>query len=179
VKKGQFLSPAEMANVVEKLRQGAPTSRDRKGAVLAGSKYARRGKANTPLPHGDGSSGIGKVILTERGTFFGYNRLVNDFVGLADMMDLGCPVCFDATHSTQQPGGQGAQSGGRPQRAAVLARCAVAAGVHAIFLETHPDPAHAKSDAASMLQLDAALALLDDLACLHAAVANLRSHRCE
>ena len=109
-------------------------------------------------------------MLTERGTFFGYNRLVNDFVGLGDLMDLGRPVCFDVTHSTQQPGGLGAQSGGRPDRAALLARAAVAAGVHALFMETHPDPSQALSDAATMLSLDAACSLLADVARLRRAL---------
>ncbi|MCC6681740.1 MAG: 3-deoxy-8-phosphooctulonate synthase [Phycisphaeraceae bacterium] len=131
VKKGQFLSPAEMELVVAKLATAEPGC---------------------------------EIMLTERGTFFGYHRLINDFVGLVDMMDFGYPVCFDATHSTQEPGGAGSSSGGRPQRAPMLARCAVVAGVDAVFLETHPDPAQAMSDAATMLPLEVALALLDDLA---------------
>ena len=139
VKKGQFLSPAEMKNVVEKL-------------VEAGGQR----------------SGI---MLTERGTFFGYNRLVNDFMGVGDLMDFGWPVCFDVTHSTQQPGGQGTASGGRPERAPLLARAAVAAGVDALFIETHPDPKSALSDAATMLALDTTLELLGNLAKLRAALA--------
>jgi len=134
VKKGQFMSPHEMVNVLKKL---------------------------------DESDAAG-VMLTERGTFFGYNRLVNDFIGLADMIDLGRPVCFDVTHSTQQPGGQGTSSGGRPERAPMLARCAVVAGVHALFIEAHPDPTNALSDAATMLSLDAARALLTEVAALRA-----------
>ncbi len=110
------------------------------------------------------------LMLTERGTFFGYHRLVNDFVGLADMRELGWPVCFDVTHSTQQPGGAGHQTGGRPDRAPMLARCAVAAQVDALFMETHPDPALARSDAASMLPLERTLTLLDELARLRQAV---------
>lgn len=110
------------------------------------------------------------IMLTERGTFFGYNRLVNDFAGLGDLLELGPPVCFDVTHSTQQPGGLGGQSGGRPDRAGLLARAAVAAGVHALFIETHPTPAEALSDAATMLPLDQTLALLGELAKLHDAV---------
>jgi len=120
VKKGQFLSPAEMGNVVEKMRAGRND----------------------------------KVILTERGTFFGYNRLVNDMTGIAVMQQLGCPVVFDATHSTQQPGGLGAASGGRREMAPLLARAAVAAGANGLFLEVHPEPDKALSDAASMLPLD-------------------------
>ena len=99
-------------------------------------------------------------MLTERGTFFGYNRLVNDFTGLAVMKTFGKPVVFDITHSTQQPAGLGNQSGGNPQYSPMLARAAVAAGVDGLFLECHPDPRHAKSDAATMLGLDAVEALL-------------------
>ena len=129
VKKGQFLSPAEMNNVVTKL-----TESDAAG-----------------------------IMLTERGTFFGYHRLVNDFTAVAEMMTLGWPVCFDVTHSTQAPGGQGDASGGRPEHAPMLAKCAVAAGVQALFIETHPDPPSALSDAATMLPLDHAVSLLGDL----------------
>ncbi len=131
VKKGQFVSPAEMTNVVTKLT--------------------------------DASENGPQIMLTERGTFFGYNRLVNDFIGLGDMMELGWPVCFDVTHSTQQPGGQGNTSGGRPDRAPLLAKAAVAAGVQALFIETHPDPANAVSDGATMLPLEKTLALLGEL----------------
>lgn len=120
IKKGQFMSPQEMGNAVEKVR----------------------------------SAGGSQVLLTERGTFFGYNRLVNDFTGLAVMKQLGCPVIFDVTHSTQQPAGMGNQSGGNPQFSPLLARAAVAAGVDGLFLECHPDPRHARSDAATMLGLD-------------------------
>ncbi|HEX8340737.1 MAG TPA: 3-deoxy-8-phosphooctulonate synthase [Tepidisphaeraceae bacterium] len=121
VKKGQFMSPAEMKNVIDKI-----------AAV-----------------------GNDNVLLCERGTFFGYNRLVNDFTGLADMKALGRPVVFDVTHSTQQPAGQGTQSGGNPKYSAMLARAAVASGaVDGLFLECHPDPRNAKSDAATMLGLD-------------------------
>jgi 2-dehydro-3-deoxyphosphooctonate aldolase (KDO 8-P synthase) len=120
VKKGQFMSPQEMGNAVEKVR-------------AAGGK---------------------DVLLTERGTFFGYNRLVNDFTGLAIMKQFGCPVVFDVTHSTQQPAGLGNQSGGNPQFSPLLARAAVAAGVDGLFLECHPDPKAARSDAATMLRLD-------------------------
>jgi 2-dehydro-3-deoxyphosphooctonate aldolase (KDO 8-P synthase) len=120
VKKGQFLSPAEMGNVVDKIR----------------------------------ACKNDKVILTERGTFFGYNRLVNDMTGIAVMQQFGCPVVFDATHSTQQPGGLGAASGGRREMTPLLARAAVAAGANGLFLEVHPEPDKALSDAASMLPLD-------------------------
>ena len=119
VKKGQFMSPAEMGNAVEKIR----------------------------------STGNDHILLTERGTFFGYNRLVNDFTGLDVMKDFGCRVVFDITHSTQQPGGLGNQSGGNPQHSPMLARAAIAACVDGLFLEAHPDPKNAKSDAATMMDL--------------------------
>ncbi|MCF7975646.1 MAG: 3-deoxy-8-phosphooctulonate synthase [Phycisphaerae bacterium] len=120
VKKGQFLSPQEMANVVDKLK----------------------------------ASGNDQIMLTERGTFFGYNRLVNDMTAIAIMKTLGCPVIFDATHSTQQPGGLGTTSAGSPDMAPLLARAAVAAGANGLFLEVHPRPAEARSDAACVLPLD-------------------------
>jgi 2-dehydro-3-deoxyphosphooctonate aldolase (KDO 8-P synthase) len=120
VKKGQFLSPGEMQNVVEKIR----------------------------------ACGNDRVLLCERGTFFGYNRLVNDMTSIEAMKALGCPVVFDATHSTQQPGGLGTVSGGRRELAPVLAKAAVAAGANGLFLEVHPDPGKAKSDAASVLPLE-------------------------
>lgn len=120
VKKGQFLSPDEMGNVVEKVRA---CKNDR-------------------------------ILLTERGTFFGYNRLVNDMTAIEGMKRLGCPVVFDATHSTQQPGGLGTASGGRREMAPILARAAVAAGADGLFLEVHPHPEKARSDAASVLPLD-------------------------
>lgn len=125
VKKGQFMSPHEMQNAVAKIQEGRP------------------------------AGGTAPLLLTERGTFFGYNRLVNDFTGLAVMKQTGCPVVFDITHSTQQPAGQGTQSGGNPQYAPLLARAAVATGcVDGLFLECHPDPRNARSDAATMLGLD-------------------------
>lgn len=95
-----------------------------------------------------------KVILTERGTFFGYNRLVNDMTGIPIMQGFGCPVVFDATHSTQQPGGLGSASGGQREMAPLLARAAVAAGVNGLFLEVHPEPEKGLSDAATMLPLE-------------------------
>jgi 2-dehydro-3-deoxyphosphooctonate aldolase (KDO 8-P synthase) len=154
VKKGQFMSPAEMSNVVTKLTE----------AGAAGPEGS---------PGGNPGAGI---MLTERGTFFGYNRLVNDFAGLGDMMKYGWPVCFDVTHSTQQPGGEGNSTGGRPDTAPLLARCAVATGVHCLFIETHPDPANAKSDAATMLPLEQMLSLLGELAHLHEAVRDAAGH---
>ena len=140
VKKGQFLSPAEMRNVLEKLRD----------------------------------AGCPRMMATERGTFFGYHRLVNDFIGLGDLQDLAdefdAPVCFDVTHSTQLPGGSGTTSAGRPERAPLLARAAVAAGVDAVFIECHPDPANAKSDASTVMPLDSVPALLTTLSGIRAAV---------
>jgi 2-dehydro-3-deoxyphosphooctonate aldolase (KDO 8-P synthase) len=120
IKKGQFASPAEMKNAIDKVT----------------------------------SCGNGKVMLTERGTFFGYGRLVNDMAAIADMKALGCPVVFDATHSTQMPGGLGNASGGRPEMAPVLARAAVAAGAGGLFIEVHPEPGKAKSDSACIMPLD-------------------------
>jgi 2-dehydro-3-deoxyphosphooctonate aldolase (KDO 8-P synthase) len=137
VKKGQFMSPEEMRNVLTKLAEGGCTQR----------------------------------MLTERGTFFGYNRLVTDFIGLGDMMALGAPVCFDATHSLQLPGGAGTATSGRPERCGLLARAAVAAGVHAVFLECHPDPARSLSDAGTIQPLDSIPALLAGLKAVHSAVA--------
>ncbi|MGE4483070.1 3-deoxy-8-phosphooctulonate synthase [Acidocella sp.] len=119
VKKGQFLAPWDMKNVVEKLIQ----------------------------------SGNPHVMLTERGTSFGYNTLVSDFRGLPVMASYGAPVIFDATHSVQQPGGQGGSSGGQREFVPVLARAAVAVGVAGLFIETHPDPDHAPSDGPNMIAL--------------------------
>ncbi len=120
VKKGQFLSPAEMKNVVEKIR----------------------------------ACNNEKIILTERGTFFGYNRLVNDMTAIEVMKKLGCPVVFDATHSTQQPGGLGNATAGRPEMAPVLAKAAIAAGANGLFIEVHPEPDKAKSDAACIMPIE-------------------------
>ncbi len=120
VKKGQFISPAEMTNVVEKVRAC---------------------KNN-------------QVILTERGTFFGYNRLVNDMTAIETMKSLGCPVVFDATHSTQLPGGLGTASAGRREMAPILAKAAVAAGANGLFIEVHTEPEKAKSDAASIMPIE-------------------------
>jgi 2-dehydro-3-deoxyphosphooctonate aldolase (KDO 8-P synthase) len=120
VKKGQFLSPDEMKNVVEKIR----------------------------------NCGNDKILLTERGTFFGYNRLVNDMAAINTMKQLGCPVVFDATHSTQQPGGLGNASGGNRQLAPILAKAAIAAGANGLFLEVHTHPEQAKSDAAAIMPIE-------------------------
>jgi 2-dehydro-3-deoxyphosphooctonate aldolase (KDO 8-P synthase) len=116
------------------------------------------------------SGGCAQIMLTERGTFFGYHRLVNDFIGLGDLVAIGCPVCFDATHSTQLPGAEAKVTGGRPDRAPLLARAAVAAGVQAIFLECHPRPAQARSDASTAQPLDGMAAILRPLVAIRAAM---------
>ncbi len=120
VKKGQFLAPWDMKNVVDKL------------------DYA----------------GNPNVILTERGASFGYNTLVNDMRALPIMAETGCPVVFDATHSVQQPGGQGKSSGGDRRFVPPLAKAAVAVGVAGVFMETHQDPDHAPSDGPNMVKLE-------------------------
>jgi len=120
VKKGQFLSPGEMKNVVEKLR----------------------------------AFGNDKILLTERGTFFGYNRLVNDMSGIAEMKAFGLPVVFDATHSAQRPGGLGGVSGGERAVGPVLAKAASAAGANGLYAEVHPRPKEARSDAAVIMPVD-------------------------
>ena len=112
------------------------------------------------------STGNTNVMLTERGTFFGYGRLVNDFTGLAVMAKFGQPVVFDVTHSTQMPAALGNTSGGNPEYSPLLARAAVASGVvDGLFLECHPDPRNAKSDAATMMGLGEVGPLLK--ACAH------------
>lgn len=120
VKKGQFVSPSEMKNVVEKIR----------------------------------SCNNEQIMLTERGTFFGYNRLVNDMTSIEAMKQLNCPVVFDATHSTQLPGGLGNASAGRRELAPILAKAAVAAGANGLFVEVHDNPEKAKSDAACVMPID-------------------------
>ncbi len=120
IKKGQFLSPGEMKNVVEKIR----------------------------------ACGNEKILLTERGTFFGYNRLVNDMTAIEAMQQFDCPVVFDATHSTQQPGGLGNASAGRREMAPILAKAAIAAGANGLFIEVHTKPKKAKSDAACIMPID-------------------------
>lgn len=117
VKKGQFLAPWDMENVVQKI-------------VAAGNQ---------------------KIILVERGTTFGYNNLVCDMRSIPIMQQTGYPVCFDATHAVQKPGGLGTQTGGDRAFIAMLAKAALAAGANALFIEAHPEPEHAKSDAASVM----------------------------
>lgn len=108
-------------------------------------------------------SGCQNAILGERGTFFGYGRLVNDMRSIPIMQSLGVPVIFDATHSVQEPGGQGERSGGDRRMVPTLARAAVAAGADGIFLETHPDPDHALSDGPNMVRLEELPRLLRQL----------------
>ena len=129
IKKGQFLAPWDMRNVVDK-------------AVQAGNP---------------------NVMACERGVSFGYNTLVSDMRALPILKAIGCPVVFDATHSVQQPGGQGSSSGGQREFVPVLARAAVAVGVAAVFLETHPDPDHAPSDGPNMVPLKDFEPLVADL----------------
>lgn len=109
-------------------------------------------------------SGNAQVILTERGTSFGYNTLVTDMRGLPQMAALGHPVIMDATHAVQMPGGQGAASGGQREFVPALARAAVSLGIAGVFIETHPDPDNAPSDGPNMVPLDQMAALLSDLA---------------
>lgn len=116
------------------------------------------------------TAGAGGVLLCERGTFFGYGRLVNDMGGLPAMRSLGVPVVFDATHSVQQPGGLGGATGGNRALVAPLARAAVAVGVDAIFLETHPRPDQSPSDGANMVPLAAVGQLLQQLASIRRAL---------
>jgi 2-dehydro-3-deoxyphosphooctonate aldolase (KDO 8-P synthase) len=129
LKKGQFLSPAEMGQVAEKARR-------------AGAK---------------------KILLTERGTTFGYNNLVADMRSIPILKRSGFPVIFDATHSVQLPGGGGDQSSGQREFAPVLARCALAAGANGLFIETHPQPERALSDGPNMIPLAEMSGLLQAL----------------
>lgn len=116
------------------------------------------------------STGNKKVLVTDRGTTFGYNNLVSDFRSIPIMQKLGVPVCFDATHSVQLPGGLGDQSGGQREFIPILAKAAVAVGVDCLFIETHSDPKNAKSDASSVLDLQDMPKLLDEVIRLHEAL---------
>jgi 2-dehydro-3-deoxyphosphooctonate aldolase (KDO 8-P synthase) len=134
IKKGQFMAPADMRNVVQKAREA----------------------------NGNQDS----IMVCERGVSFGYNTLVSDMRGLAIMRETHCPVVFDATHSVQQPGGQGDKSGGQREHVPVLARAAVASGIAGIFMETHADPDRALSDGPNawpLHRMQELLALLVDL----------------
>jgi 2-dehydro-3-deoxyphosphooctonate aldolase (KDO 8-P synthase) len=138
IKKGQFLSPHEMKNVMDKARAAA------RDAGLSEDRF----------------------MACERGASFGYNNLVSDMRSLAIMRETGCPIVFDATHSVQLPGGQGTSSGGAREMVPVLARAAVAVGVAGLFMETHPDPAHALSDGPNAVPLKHMKALLETLVAL-------------
>ena len=116
------------------------------------------------------ATGNEQIMVCERGASFGYNNLVSDMRSLAIMRETGCPVVFDATHSVQLPGGQGASSGGQREFVPVLARAAVAVGIAGLFMETHPDPAHAHSDGPNSWPLDRFDALLEELLALDAVV---------
>ena len=129
VKKGQFLAPWDMKNVVIKLTE----------------------------------SGNENVLVTERGTSFGYNTLVSDMRSLPVLKEFGYPVVFDATHSVQQPGGRGGSSGGQREMVPILARAAVSIGVAALFVETHQDPDNAPSDGPNMLRVQELGALIKGL----------------
>jgi 2-dehydro-3-deoxyphosphooctonate aldolase (KDO 8-P synthase) len=118
------------------------------------------------------ASGNDNVCVTERGTSFGYNMLVVDMCGLPAMRELGCPVIFDATHAVQRPGGLGNASGGAREFVPHLVRAAVAVGVDALFLEVHPDPPNALSDAASMLHLDELPRVLSDAVAISKALSS-------
>ncbi len=138
IKKGQFLAPHDMLQVARKARDAA---------LEAG---------------GDGNN----ILVCERGASFGYNNLVSDMRSLAIMRETDCPVVFDATHSVQLPGGQGASSGGQREFVPVLARAAVAVGVAGLFMETHPNPACAMSDGPNAVPLDRMAELLESLVAL-------------
>jgi 2-dehydro-3-deoxyphosphooctonate aldolase (KDO 8-P synthase) len=116
------------------------------------------------------AAGCANVLLCERGTFFGYGRLVNDMRALPEMRALGAPIIFDATHSVQEPGGLGAATGGNRALVEPLARAAVAVGVDGLFFETHPDPDQAPSDGPNMLRLDALRGVLERVLAVRAAV---------
>ncbi|MEO8652781.1 MAG: 3-deoxy-8-phosphooctulonate synthase [Ramlibacter sp.] len=138
IKKGQFLSPHDMRNVIAKARDAA----------------REKGLSED------------RFMACERGASFGYNNLVSDMRSLAIMRETGAPVVFDATHSVQLPGGQGTSSGGQREFVPVLARAAIAVGVAGIFMETHPDPAHALSDGPNAVPLKHMKALLETLVAL-------------
>jgi 2-dehydro-3-deoxyphosphooctonate aldolase (KDO 8-P synthase) len=138
IKKGQFLAPGDMKNVIDKAR--------------AAAKAANLNEDN--------------FMACERGASFGYNNLVSDMRSLAIMRNTGAPVVFDATHSVQLPGGQGTSSGGQREMVPVLARAAVAVGVAGLFMETHPEPSQALSDGPNAVPLRHMKALLETLLAL-------------
>jgi 2-dehydro-3-deoxyphosphooctonate aldolase (KDO 8-P synthase) len=136
IKKGQFLAPHDMKNVIDKAREAA------REAGLAADNF----------------------MACERGVSFGYNNLVSDMRSLAIMRETGCPVVFDATHSVQLPGGQGTSSGGQREFVPVLARAAIGVGIAGLFMETHPNPVEAKSDGPNAVPLHRIKDLLATLA---------------
>lgn len=136
VKKGQFMAPWDMKNVVDKIRAAGNTN----------------------------------ILLIDRGTSFGYNNLVSDMRAIPIMQGFDVPVCFDATHSVQLPGGQGATTGGQREFIPVLAKAAIAAGANCIFIEAHPNPTQAKSDSATMLDFKELPTLLTQLKRIYEAV---------
>ena len=140
IKKGQFLSPSEITNVIKKVKNN------------------------------------NKILLTERGFAFGYNNLISDMRSLAIMKKTGLPIVFDATHSVQQPGGMGNKSGGQREFVEYLARAAVAVGVAAIFMETHPDPDNAPSDGPTMVPLSKMPNLLKQLVEIDKLVKNVENN---
>jgi 2-dehydro-3-deoxyphosphooctonate aldolase (KDO 8-P synthase) len=142
IKKGQFLAPHDMKNVIDKARDAA------REAGLSEDRF----------------------MACERGVSFGYNNLVSDMRSLAIMRETSAPVVFDATHSVQLPGGQGTSSGGQREFVPVLARAAVAVGVAGLFMETHPNPAQAKSDGPNAVPLNRMADLLETLVTLDQAV---------
>lgn len=139
VKKGQFMAPWDMKNVVQKIEE----------------------------------TGNQNIILVDRGTTFGYNNLVSDLRSIPIMQTLGVPVCYDATHSVQLPGGNGTTSGGQPEFIAILAKAAVAAGANCLFMEAHPNPSKAKSDADLVIDFKLLPDLLNMLKKLYAIVNHL------
>lgn len=141
VKKGQFMAPWDMRGAIEKIAQVSPEA-----------------------------VSDGRIWLTERGSSFGYGRLVVDMTGLPTMRQYGCPVIFDATHSVQQPSAQGGVTGGNREMVPVLARAAVAAGVDGLFVETHPEPERAISDAANQVRLDDMRGLLEQVLAIRSAL---------
>lgn len=142
IKKGQFMAPGDMGNVVDKARQAA-------------------GEAGVADP---------TFLVCERGVSFGYNNLVSDMRSLVIMRETGCPVVYDATHSVQLPGAKGGSSGGESRYVPALARAAVAAGIAGLFMETHPDPANALSDGPNAVPLDRMEGLLTTLLAIDAQV---------
>ena len=138
VKKGQFLAPWDMKNIVDKIL----------------------------------STGNEQIILTDRGTCFGYNALVSDMRSIPIMQKTGCPVCFDASHSVQIPGGLGTSSGGEREWIPALSRAAIAAGANCLYIESHPDPIHAKSDKETVYPISDLYRLLGELVQIYQVVQN-------